>query len=210
MKKLLLATALFGLAGLTLYSCNNGAYDANPDSDLSAALNPLDPDSGSVNIYLGSMETVLNNKKLVFAPAFYFIDTFGVYNLIARVKDDSIFHRTLRISFTSYQGVKDYNVTADTVNPQVNFVMLDTSRVDKAGRKIYKTYTANTNKSVGYASFNVVGDEGGNFRGNFYGRLHRVLPEEQFEDTATFEFGPFYFKQVPFPVPAEYIEFLHN
>lgn len=210
MRKLFLASALIAVAGITLYSCSNGAYDAHPDTDYNAAQNHIDADSGEVQVYLGSMEATVNNKRLNFAPAFYFIDTNGFYNLIARVIDDTVFHRTLRIQFTVFEGPRMYDVNAGTPTPIVNFVMLDTSRVDLAGRKIYKTYTANTNESVGYAGINIEGEEGGNLRGSFYGKMYRVMPEKQYQDTIRFDYSPFYFEKVPFPVPDEYAEYLYN
>lgn len=211
MKKFLIGTALILGAAVALYSCNNGPYDAHPDTDYSSGLNPLDPNSGA-NVYLGSIESRINNKKLLFAPAFYYVDTNSVTHFVARVKDDSIFHRTLRISFAdgTFNGVDTYYVTADTFMPQINFVMLDTSRVDLAGRKIYKTYTANTAKGVGYSTFNIIGNEGGNMRGYMFGKFYRILPEENFEDTISMEFSNFYFEKINFPVPAEYIQYLYN
>ncbi|HEY9178297.1 MAG TPA: hypothetical protein VIN07_11420 [Flavipsychrobacter sp.] len=211
MKKLLVGTALILVAATALYSCNNGPYDAHPDNDYSTGLNPLDPESGA-NVYLGSIESTVNDKKLLFAPAFYYVDTNSVTHFVARVKDDSIFHRTLRISFSdgAFKGVDTYRVNADTKEPIVNFVMLDTSRVDLAGRKIYKTYTANTQDGFGYATFNVLGSEGGHARGYMFGKFYRTKPEKNFNDTISMEFSNFYFEKVNFPVPAEYVQYLFN
>lgn len=211
MKKLLVGTALIFVATVALYSCNNGPYDAHPDVDYSAGLNPTNPSSGT-DVFLGSIEARVNDKKLLFAPAFFYVDDNNFTHFVARVKNDSIFHRTLRISFgeDAYKGVDTYKVDADVVYPQVNFVMLDTSRVDLAGRKIYKTYTANTNNGVGYTTFNVLGTEGGNARGYIFGKLYRILPEKKFDDTISIEFSNFYFEKIAFPVPAEYVEYLHN
>ena len=195
---------------MAIFSCNNGPYDAQPQVDNGSGLNPLSPDSGGVSVYLGSMEGTVNNKKLVFAPAFYYVDESGFTQIIARVKDDSLFHRTLRVTFFNFAGKNEYNVTADTINPRFNFVKLDTSRVDLAGRKIYNTYTANTADAVGYATINVTGDEGGNYRGYLFGRLHRIMPEKQLADTVSIEYTEFYFKKVAFPLPAEYIQYLYN
>lgn len=211
MKKLLVGTALILVAAAALYSCNNGPYDAHPDNDYGTGLNPLDPESGA-NVYLGSIESRINDKKMLFAPAFYYVDTNSVTHFVARVKNDSIFHRTLRISFAdgAFNGVDTYRVNADTMNPVVNFVMLDTSRVDLAGRKIYKTYTANTGDGFGYAMFNILGNEGGHMRGYMFGNFYRVQPEKNFNDTISMEFSNFYFEKVNFPVPAEYVQYLFN
>lgn len=211
MKKLILVFTLIAVASVAMYSCNNGAYDARPDSDLSAGLNPFEADSGEVSVYLGTMQATINHKKLIFSPAFYYTDEDGVTNkIIARVKDDSIFHRTLRITFPAYDGPKEYKVEPNTGNPIVNFVQLDTSRVDKAGRDIFNTYTANTNDGVGYGLVNITGDEGGHYRGFMYARMHRTMPDKNYADTIKMDYSEFYFEKVPFPVPEQYTKYLFN
>lgn len=211
MKKLLLVFTLITVASLAMYSCNNGPYDARPEDDLSGAVNPSKPDSGAVSVYLGTMQATVNNKKLTFSPAFYYIEEDGItYKLIARVENDSIFRRTLRMTFTFYDGVKEYIVDPGTTNPIMNFVQLDTSRVDLAGRDIFNTYTVNTNEDLGYGSFNVTGDEGGHLRGYMYARMHRILPEKNYADTVKIDFSEFYFEKVPFPVPGKYAKYLIN
>lgn len=208
MKKVIVVSALFAAVCTTIFSCNNGPYDANPDIDLGSALNPLSGDTAGTNVYIGSMEGRVNNKATIFAPAFYYADSLGIVRIVARIKNDSVFHRTLRISFAAQPEKKTYDVSADTANPVVNFVMLDTSRVDLAGRKIYKTYTANTADGVGYTQIKFTGDEGGHLRGYMFGKLYHFLPEKKFSDTISIEFSNFYFRKVNFPVPAEYKEYL--
>src|SRR5690606_32277671 len=99
-------TALIFTVAVALYSCNNGPYDAHPDVDYSSGLNPTNPASGT-EVFLGSVEATVNDKKLLFAPAFFYVDTANQTHFVARVKNDSIFHRTLRISFgeEAYKGV---------------------------------------------------------------------------------------------------------
>ena len=62
MKKLFIASVLALGVSAALYSCNNGAYDAEPNTDLGSALNPYSPDSGSAKVYLGSMRATINNR----------------------------------------------------------------------------------------------------------------------------------------------------
>ncbi len=207
MKKLLFAFALISTVGIGLYSCNNGAYDAHPDSDLSAALNPISSDSNGVTTYLGSMEAILDKKERLFAPAFYY-QIENTYYLVARVKDDSVLDRVLRVTFPDYGGAKEYIVHADTAQPIVTFSMIDTNRVDKAGRPIVNSYTANTQKGKGYATINIQGEEGGHLRGYFFGNLFKTLPEEDLEKSVEFEYSAFYFEKIPFPIPDEYKPFV--
>lgn len=211
MKKLLIASTLILGATLAMFSCNNGPYDAQPSVDNSSGLNPISGDTSGVSVFLGSLEGTVNNKKLLFAPAFYYTDENGYKQFVARVKDDSIFHRTLRMTFKGLDVIDSpFRVNAETADPYVSFVMLDTSRVDLAGRKIYKTYAANTGDAVGYATIQFLGEEGDNYRGYMFGRYHRVLPEKQLADTITMEYSQFYFRKVDFPVPDEYKEYLSN
>lgn len=207
MKKLLFAFALTSVVCIGIYSCNNGAYDANPDTDHSAVLNPITGDSSGTSAYLGSMNAVLNNRKKLFEPAFYYkID--NSYYLVARVQDDTTLERVIRITFADYGGPKEYIVNADTLIPNVTFEMIDTTRVDLAGRPIRNYYTANTNNSVGYATVNIEGEEGGHLRGYFFGNLYKTEPEEDLNKVVNFEYSEFYFKQIPFPIPAEYKPFV--
>lgn len=200
MKKLVFATIFSFAAVAAVVSCNNGPYDAHPDTDLSSGLNPVKPDSGGVNVYLGTMEAFVNNRTTLFSPAFYYIDDEGKYNMVARVKDDTVFERTLRMKFfDKYNGVDSYRINVDSTYPAITFTMVDTSRVDGGGRKVYNSYGVIEPEDYGGAI--VIGEEGGNIRGTFYGRLSRFAPEELPSDTVNISAGEFYFQKYPFPLP---------
>lgn len=206
MKKLV-NVSVFALAiSMALYSCSNGPYDATPDEDNSAALNNTNPNNG-VNVYLGTIEATINNKRMLFSPAYYYLDTSANprYQFVALAFKDSIFHRKLRIIFNEKPLLDSvYTITADTLNPVFSMTMVDTTRVDKAGRPIYKTYTANTANGVGYGQIEFKGEEGGNFRGNLYGNLFRNQPEEKFSDSVEIKFSEFYFEKKSLPLPKGY------
>lgn len=202
MKNVVLASVLILMASMTIFSCNNGAYDAHPDTDLSSALNPESPDSGGVNLYLGSMEGRVNSRKYVFTPAFYYIDDAGVYRFVARVKDDTLFNRTLRFSISNYNGVDTYKANADSQDPIMTFSMYDSMKRDPQGRRIVKTYTVNTNAGRGYTDIYIDGEEGGNMRGRMYGTLYLVQPTVNLQDTISFGLTHFYFKKENFPLKA--------
>lgn len=199
MKKLLFAIVLSvaGVAAIT--SCNNGPYDAHPGEDLSSALNPEKPDSGGVNVYLGSMEAIVNNKTTLFHPAFYYLDEDGNYRMVARVKDDSVLDRTFRMAFGQYNGVDSYRVNVDEVYPTITFTQIDTTRVDGGGRKIYNAYTINTGNDAGEVV--ITGEEGGYIRGVVTARLSRFTPEQVATDTINIKSGEFYFRKYTLPLP---------
>lgn len=105
MKKLLKASLFTAAAALALWSCDNGKYDTDPDKDNNGILNPLDPANNPV-VMLGSMKGKVNGKTLVFAPAYYMVDTDGIRHVWGRVIDDSIYRRTITIVGydSSYSG----------------------------------------------------------------------------------------------------------
>ena len=203
MKKLLIAFTLLFAVSIGMYSCNNGAYDAQPDKDNSSALNPINNSSG-VTTYLGSMDAIVNKKQQIFDPAFYYkIDE--VYYIVARIQHDSILERYLRINFTAYNGPKEYGIAPDAPLPGITFSMIDTTRVDKAGRPIYNVYTPTGGKK-NYV--NIQGEEGGHLRGVFNASMHRTLPEEVLGDDVMIDSSAFYFEQVPYPIPAEFKKYV--
>lgn len=201
MRKLLIASALTIAVIGTIYSCSNGPYDAHPDVDYGSGLNPYSDDSAGAKVYLGSMKGVMNNKSVVFSPAFLYDDENGMKQLVARIKDDTIYRRTLRITFNPYAGPREYNVTADTVNPVVFYTMVDTSRLDLAGRKVFKIFEANTGKGLGYSVVNVQGEEGGHLRGYFFGTLYLLDKDGKELEKVVFDYSDFYFEKVAYPVP---------
>lgn len=200
MKNVVLASVLMVIASLTIFSCNNGAYDAHPNTDLSSALNPESPDSGGVSVYLGSLEGRVNSRKQVFTPAFYYIDEGGTYRFVARIKDDTLFHRTLRFSIANYNGVDTYSANADSQNPIMTFSMFDSMKRDLQGRRIVKTYTVNTSAGKGFTDILIDGEDGGNIRGRMYGTMYLVSPTQNLQDSVSFELSQFYFKKENYPL----------
>ncbi|MCB9064319.1 MAG: hypothetical protein H6551_04170 [Chitinophagales bacterium] len=188
MKKHLISIAIVSVCAAALYSCNNGAYDATPDKDYSAALSPF-VDGELEGVQVGSMIGVLNGKTTYFSPAYGYEDTVGNKVLVARVKDDSIFDRRLMIVFTAeeYKGKLEYPIPGEKGSPIMNMTMIDTTRVDKAGRPIYKTLSATM------AKINIAGDEGGFYRGDMEGVMYRTAPEQNNNDSVKIEKCKFYF-----------------
>lgn len=194
MKKLLVATLLVAGVSVALFSCNNGAYDAHPDKDLSSGKNPLDPNSG-VNVYLGTMEGHINRKKVSLFNAMHQTDTYNIRHIVGTVFNDPQLQRRLEIlvSNDAYQGPKMYAIGGEAFAWTFIFAVRDTTRLD---RKIEHLYIANTSTGKGNIDFNVVGDEGGNMRGTFKGTVFRsilnedgVTPSGQFDMTDSVVFG---------------------
>lgn len=210
MRKFLVTSAIAVAAVTAIYSCNNGKYDARPDIDYSSGANHLGSDSTGPQVFLGTVEAVINNKQFTLTPAFVYQDGDGVTHLVAQIKNDDLLQRTLRISYTSFQGKRIDTVNAMTSDPVVSMTMVDTGKRDVAGRQLYRTYTANTGSNVGYAAVNIMGNAGGNLHGEMSAKLYRLnlaiggTPPVYLNDTMSFELSHFYFQKVPFPLTGGY------
>lgn len=195
MKKLFIISALAIAASFSLYSCNNGPYDVNPGQDNSAALNPEDPNSG-VNVYLRTMEARINGIEVIFKPVYYNIDTNNVRRIFARSYQDSLFFRTLVITYpeNTYLGVDSYNIGFE---PGVSFYY---SYFDTGAKKFkeYHVNTGQTNKDG--ILFTVAGEEGGHMRGVLQGTLYRTHPDIDMGDEVRID-AEYYAEKRPFPNP---------
>ena len=194
MKKLLMTGLVMTGLSVGLYSCNNGAYTANPDK--TNGLNPLDPKSG-VTVYLGSYETFINGYSYLFAPCTYSIDTAGNRIIHGRVKDDSIFVREVTITFKSdkYKGVYNYEIggndSLDNNNPFTG-ISFEYSFYDTT-LHFYRYYKSDVSDGKGIIHMSVKGQESDNMRGTITGTTFRKLPEDLTgADSAVFTKGEFY------------------
>lgn len=189
MKKLLIAAFGIAITCTTLYSCNNGDYDTIPDADQSGVLNPQNPNSGTT-VHLGAIVANIDNKQVVFSPAFHFDDTNGYRHIYGTVPDDSILQRRMEIIFID--PIPDtphvYNITADTAKPIIYYSFYDTSDIN-GNRKIY---TANTGQTLGYASIAVNGKESGNMRGYIFGNFYLKFPQLDLNDSAIMSYSEYY------------------
>jgi hypothetical protein len=204
MKKLLVATLLIAGSSVALFSCNNGAYDADPKTDLSSGKNPLDPGSG-VNVYLGSMKGHVNRKVMTFHNAKYQIDTGGTRVIVANAIDDPELRRRFLItvpevdySNASVAYTKSFVIGGESYSWNFIYAVRDTTRKD---RNLDFLYISNTASGSGQVLFQVAGDEGGNMRGKFKGTVFKailnedgVTPSGQFDlsDSVVFNDVEFY------------------
>lgn len=194
MKKRLLQFTIALSTVVAVYSCNNGPYDAHPDTDYGSAVTPPVDGTDTSGAYINSMYARVNGKLLDFSPVYASIDENGILSFTAKVQNDPLFERTLRVVFTEYKGPILYAVP--TVDPDgthlidVYFTMVDTTRLDGGGRKVYKTYS--TQAAMGVAEVNVLGDEGGFYRGSIDAFMSRVTPEVMVSDTLNISDGYFY------------------
>lgn len=217
MRKFLIGSALTIMTATALFSCNNGKYDALPDVDNSAGLNHLIDDSLGVKVFLGTMEGPLNDKHTVFSPAFCYQDDKGIMHLVARIKDDTVLRRTLRITYKTFEGKRVDEINSDAMEPMIEMIMVDVGKFDMYGRQIYKRYTVNTGEGFGYGKVDIQGVEGGHLRGYLFGQLYKQIPkapvgQPQYDrnEFMDFELTNFYFEKVPFPVTGAYKKYLQN
>jgi hypothetical protein len=183
MKKFVI-TALFAAgATLALYSCNNGAYDAEPGGG--SPLNPLNPAESGVTVYLGTMKASVNGTRTLFYPAYYTEDDQGVKSLIAFRENDPDFRHTLRFTITDMKSIKEFKYGG-------TYTHLDTSK-----HSVDSTITYGVKQGVGSLGFTLNGNEEGNLRGRFFGTMYKLLPKENLKDSVVFADGEFYVPKKP-------------
>ncbi len=107
MKKFLLAATLLAGTSLTMLSCNNGDYDADPSTN-NPALNPLDPKSG-VTVYLGTMKAALNGTLTEFYPAYFISPMENTFAITGVRGGDKFPGHTINIGITNFQNIKEFN-----------------------------------------------------------------------------------------------------
>lgn len=187
MKKLLITGLIMAGLSFGLYSCNNGAYTANPDK--TGGLNPLDPNSG-VTVYLGSFETVISGYAYLFAPMVYEIDSNGNRIIHGRVKGDSVFVREVKITFPTdkYKGKNVYEIGgSDTLGVIFEYSFYDTTL------GYYRYYKSSINGGKGIITMDVKGEEADNMRGTISGSTYRIVPQDLTNsDSMVFSQGEFY------------------
>lgn len=193
MKKLFVTSALALSISMGLYSCNNGAYDADPTTDLSAGQNPLNPTSGT-GVLIGTMKAYINGQEVVFSPVYHVTDTFNTRRLYARVPNDSIYNRSILITYAenSYVGP-----SIDTIGkkPLLSFEY----KVYDPDNKYYNIYTASQGNG-NMIEVNVKGAEGGHMRGSITGTLNKTMPLAAPASQVTFSETEFYSKKEAFPL----------
>ena len=171
MKKFVVAALLATGASLVLPSCNNGAYDSDPNGST-GGLNPLDPNSG-VTVYLGTMRATLNNTVTSFYPAYYKSIEGGDSIVGLRANDVPLKH-AIAIQITNFKSMSEYSA-------EFKYSYIDTAQ-DTLRLLYYK----------GDMKVKLNGNEGGNWRGTFDGTLHRITPEENVNDQIYVTNGEFY------------------
>lgn len=177
MKKLVIA-ALIATGSLAIFSCNNGAYDADPNT-TGSPLNPLNPESG-VSVFLGRIKADLNGTPTLFSPAYYTVDESGAMNVIAFRENDKEFQHSLRFSIYNFKNTKEFSYN-------VSYRYLDTAKHSLDSFIYYSVHS-----STGPFEITMLGNEDGNLRGRFSGTLARLKPVEKLNEVIKFENGEYY------------------
>ncbi|OSZ78879.1 hypothetical protein CAP35_11695 [Chitinophagaceae bacterium IBVUCB1] len=194
MKRLFIGSLLtLGLAA-TLASCNNGAYDANPNTDLQGVLNPLGDTTGKGPIvYIGTMKGLVNGGELIFSPAYYTVDTNGVRRIYAWVMNDTVYWRSIEMFVLDsvVKGKKDANLPLAYT---FTYSVFDTVR------KVHKKYTNSPIQPNDFTVY-IASQENNTMRGKFFGSIKNtapILPPPNPNDVVTFKDLVFYLESKPF------------
>lgn len=194
MKKLLIGSLLtIGIAS-AFVSCNNGAYDANPNKDYQGVLNPLGDTTGKGTIvYIGTMKGLVNGGELIFSPAYYTVDTNGIRRINAWVQNDTVYWRSIEMYVLDsvVKGKKD-----EVLPLAYTF----TYSVYDTVRKVHKKYTNSPIQSNDFTVY-IASQENNTMRGKFNGTIKNtapILPPPNPNDIVIFKDLIFYLDARPF------------
>jgi hypothetical protein len=171
----LLIIAMF--AGASMFaSCDNGAYDVNPDVDNSSAFNPLDPNSG-VTVMIGSAKMKVNGDLWYFRDVYYKVDSTGTRVLYGSAVNDPMFRRQFRVFFpeATFKGKGTFPIGGehDSTGYTFRFYVFDTA----AAVSKFKVYEASKTDGIGEILFTIKGMESNNMRASFTGWCAKVADE---------------------------------
>jgi hypothetical protein len=185
MKKLLIGSLLSITVISGLVSCQSTKYDADPKTDLSYAVNPLD--TANHTVMISSMKGKVNGAWMVLSPAYFKVDTNGNRNIHASVANDSVYFRMFDMTLPDgdVKNKDDMKIT----NYTMNYGFYDTTI------KKRREYTAKGGTSTATnIQLNLIEDKDGGMRGYFNGKISLTLPEPgNPSDVVTFDSMYFYF-----------------
>lgn len=189
MKKLLIGSLLTLTVSYFLVSCSGKAYDADPNTDYSAA---KIPDSTTGVVLISSMQGTLNGAKVVFAPAYYNVITdpdgnFPPYRSIyAGIRNDTVYYRSFTMTCLDsiVKNKTDYALTSAVVTFNIYDTVLKK-------QKVYQQKPGGNTLSI-----TIIEDKDKGMRGVLNGTLPNVLPEPgNPNDVVTFKDMYFYFDE---------------
>jgi len=195
MKRLFIGSLLtLGIAGI-MASCNNGAYDANPNKDLQAALNPLGDTTGKGPVvYIGTMRGLIDGGEVVFSPAYFTIDTNGMRRIYGWAQKDTVYWRSIEMwaSDNAVKGKQNYKLP--------NSTYFFTYSVYDTVRKVHKKYTSSVSQPNNFV-VTIIAEQNNTLRGHFNGTIKNtepILPPPNPNDIVTFKNLVFYLDSRPF------------
>lgn len=189
MRKVILSALLLAATGFGLASCNNGAYDADPEANGGTVLNPINPSSG-VTIPIGYIQVEINGFLASFNAGIWTDSVANTAILTASRIDRPDQIQGITIMLTNYNGTGTYTVGADGAGGGVTHILYDPT--DENG---YIALGYTTASGGGSGTVTVEGTEDGNIRGHFEATVYQNLPGPDNNNTEAIK-GKFYLRKL--------------
>lgn len=141
MKKILRTALLISGISFLLYSCSNGDYIANPNSNANGSINPLNPLTTSQFTWpaLGKFSASINGAQWVADTAWFYLDTTGAF-VITAYRDSM--RQNFRLSLLETWAGSLYNMGYKQYNINGIYYVVDTSF--KTGFDVYYSFLGNS------------------------------------------------------------------
>lgn len=191
MKKAILSALLVAGMGTLFASCNNGDYDAMPESSDGTVLNPINPSSG-VTIPIGYIRCEIGGFLVDFMSGTW--TNSGGTAILTAVRVDNQFQWQI-MSFTlhNFNGVGTYTLNAGSGAGFITHTLFDPNDAPYIGLG----YTSEMGDGTG--TVYVEGTEDGNIRGTFSGTIVKHLPVVDVSTKEVIGAGKFYLRTAPTP-----------
>ncbi len=181
MKKFILSALAYTCMGFAFVSCNNGDYDANPDTNHNNVPNPLNPDNSPGN-NVGDIVAKINGDQKVFKGTAK--DTLGMLYLTG-FTGTSFPMQGIRLGFLNYEGVKVYSSTDMPQTVAGGYSLLN-SAMD------VKDYIVTGFEDGGRLKLEVTEDKDNKLKGTFEGVFYNMVDDN---DSVVISEGKFYLQR---------------
>lgn len=195
MKKIFLSTLFIAGAAIAMTSCNNGNYDADPNTNNSNVTNPWNNNNGNNgngggnnggSVTLGTMKAKINGTEINFSNPAIATNVFGNLGITGNTASPPDFDQ-LTIGVAGYTTPKVYEGTG--------FSNLTLIYGKYQGNALTATYS-NSTSATNHVKIEVTDDSNGNFKGTFEGTVFYAAPgSPNTSDSIIITDGVFYVKK---------------
>lgn len=180
MKKIFLSTLFIAGAAIAMTSCNNGNYDADPNTNNSNVINPLNPN----NLSLGTIKAKLNGNEMTFSNGAG-TTTSVSFGIGGNTSGSTTNFETLAIQIVNYNGAQTYEVSGTSTDLVLSYAKIENSAPTSA--------YGSTISPTGHVKVVVSEDADSKVKGTFEGIVYYAGPGSvNLSDSIVITDGQFY------------------